>query len=93
MIVFKVAALLLWMAPALAQDGKYRLSGQGIEEAYLTPIFASSHAANLLQLRNGDPAMRLVLRHMGGEFRCRHRTGAAAERLIAMDEAPHGGPP
>jgi len=36
-------------------DGKYRAAGAaGIEEAYLSPIFASSHAANLLALRNGD---------------------------------------
>lgn len=37
------------------EDGKYRASKlAGVEEAYLTPQFASSHAANLLTLRNGD---------------------------------------
>lgn len=55
MTYFSIAALLLALAPAFAQeDGRYRSSTTGIEEAYITPIFASSHAANLLQLRNGD---------------------------------------
>ncbi len=41
--------------PGFSADGKYRAPGaQGIEEAYLMPIFASSHAANLLELKNGD---------------------------------------
>jgi predicted neuraminidase len=36
-------------------DGRLRPSTlPGIEEAYLTPVFPSSHAANLLTLRNGD---------------------------------------
>src|SRR5271170_2732245 len=36
-------------------DGRIRPSAlTGVEEAYLTPIFASSHAANLLKLKNGD---------------------------------------
>lgn len=36
-------------------DGRFRPAAlPGIEEAYLTPIFASSHAANLRKLRNGD---------------------------------------
>lgn len=36
------------------EDGKYRASHlAGVEEAYLAPLFASSHAANLLALKNG----------------------------------------
>lgn len=36
-------------------DGEFRPSQvDGVSEAYLTPIDASSHAANLLLLRNGD---------------------------------------
>ena len=36
-------------------DGHFRVSHiAGTEEAYLTPIHQSSHAANLLQLKNGD---------------------------------------
>lgn len=36
-------------------DGRMRGAGSsGMREAYLTPIFASSHAASLLALRNGD---------------------------------------
>lgn len=36
-------------------DGKTRVGAiSGTTEAYLSPIFPSSHAANLLQLRNGD---------------------------------------
>jgi predicted neuraminidase len=38
-----------------ATDGRFRPSAlPGVEEAYLPPMFASSHAANLLLLRNGD---------------------------------------
>jgi predicted neuraminidase len=41
--------------PGFPADGKYRPSSlPGVEEAYLTPVFASSHAANLLELKNGD---------------------------------------
>ena len=47
--------LALPLITADLQDGKYRPSSlAGVEEAYLTPIFASSHAANLLELKNGD---------------------------------------
>src|SRR5690348_4513524 len=59
-VTFAAAALLLGILPAfpasnsLPDDGKYRHSALGIEEAYLTPIFPSSHAVNLLELRNGD---------------------------------------
>src|SRR6202795_4521419 len=36
-------------------DGRFRPSDlPGIEETYLTPVFASSHAANLLMLKSGD---------------------------------------
>src|SRR5947199_3694683 len=36
-------------------DGRLRASAvPGLKEAYLIPIFPSAHAANLLQLRNGD---------------------------------------
>ncbi len=36
-------------------DGRFRASAvAGLEEAYLPPIFASSHAANLLRLKSGD---------------------------------------
>jgi predicted neuraminidase len=36
-------------------DGQFRPSAlPGIEETYLTPVFASSHAANLLMLKSGD---------------------------------------
>ncbi len=36
-------------------DGRFRPSAlPGIEETYLTPVFASSHAANLLMLKSGD---------------------------------------
>jgi predicted neuraminidase len=36
-------------------DGRFRLSAtNGVEEAYLPTLFPSSHAANLLELRNGD---------------------------------------
>jgi predicted neuraminidase len=36
-------------------DGRFRsLALPGLEEAYLTPVFASSHAANLLMLKSGD---------------------------------------
>jgi predicted neuraminidase len=49
---------MLMAMPLLAaevEDGKYRPSSlKGVEEAYLTPIFTSSHAANLLRLKNGD---------------------------------------
>src|SRR3954447_13996308 len=39
-------------APA---DGRLRASvASGIREAYLVPIFPSAHAANLLELKNGD---------------------------------------
>ncbi len=42
-------------SPEFSQDGKYRPSAlPGVEEAYLAPLFASSHAANLLALKNGD---------------------------------------
>jgi predicted neuraminidase len=41
--------------PGPAEDGKYRPSAlAGVEEAYLPKTFPSSHAANLLQLKNGD---------------------------------------
>jgi len=43
--------------PSLSKlfDGKvHKGAEQGTSEAYLQPIFPSSHAANLLQLRNGD---------------------------------------
>ena len=41
--------------PGFPEDGKYRPSARlGVEEAYLAPLFASSHAANLLALRDGD---------------------------------------
>lgn len=46
---------LVFAIPVLAADGKYRPSSlAGAEEAYLAPIFPSSHAANLLALKNGD---------------------------------------
>lgn len=36
-------------------DGRLRPSAiPGLKEAYLTPIFPSAHAANLLELKNGD---------------------------------------
>src|SRR3954451_15799795 len=36
-------------------DGRLRPSAiQGLKEAYLVPIFPSAHAANLLELKNGD---------------------------------------
>ncbi len=36
-------------------DGRLRPSAvEGLKEAYLVPIFASAHAANLLELKNGD---------------------------------------
>ena len=48
-------AVPLLAADGLAEDGRYRASSlQGVEEAYLAPIFPSSHAANLLVRRNGD---------------------------------------
>src|SRR5437016_3503943 len=35
--------------------GRLRLSAiAGLNEAYLVPIFPSAHAANLLELKNGD---------------------------------------
>jgi predicted neuraminidase len=38
-----------------ADDGRWRAAPvDGLEEAYLTPLFASSHAANLLLLKSGD---------------------------------------
>lgn len=38
-----------------ADDGRFRPSPlHGVEEAYLAPIFPSSHAANLLRLKSGD---------------------------------------
>ena len=41
--------------PSFPEDGKYRPSSvPGVEEAYLAPVFASSHAANLLALKNGN---------------------------------------
>jgi len=55
-----VAALMVVMPLAaddsgLPADGKFRASATaGLEEAYLAPIFPSSHAANLLELKNGD---------------------------------------
>ncbi|HZS51823.1 MAG TPA: sialidase family protein [Bryobacterales bacterium] len=40
---------------ASPDDGRFRPSPlPGIEEAYLPPLFASSHAANLLLLKSGD---------------------------------------
>jgi predicted neuraminidase len=44
------------VASALPQfDGTFRASGtSGVEEAYLTRLFRSSHAANLLELQNRD---------------------------------------
>src|SRR5947209_5802237 len=36
-------------------DGRLRASAiPGLKEAYLVPIFTSAHAANLLELKNGD---------------------------------------
>jgi predicted neuraminidase len=35
-------------------DGRMRKEADGLRSAYLVPLFASSHAANLLSLRNGD---------------------------------------
>jgi predicted neuraminidase len=36
-------------------DGRFRISApKGVEEAYLPTLFPSSHAPNLLELRNGD---------------------------------------
>jgi predicted neuraminidase len=35
-------------------DGVFRSNSNGIEEAYLETLFPSSHAANLLQLKNGS---------------------------------------
>jgi predicted neuraminidase len=60
--VATVVSAALLALPMLAADGldfpeggKYRASRlAGVEEAYLAPIFASSHAANLLELKNGD---------------------------------------
>lgn len=41
--------------PGFPEDGKYRASAMpGVEEAYLQAVFPSSHAANLLTLKNGD---------------------------------------
>ena len=41
--------------PGVPADGMFRASSApGLEEAYLPPVFASSHAANLLELKNGD---------------------------------------
>ncbi len=40
---------------AAPNDGQFRPSPMpGLEEAYLAPLFASSHAANLLLLKSGD---------------------------------------
>jgi len=61
-----VAALLLllapsWGAPQAAPNAGFRADGKirideasGLREAYLPMLFPSSHAANLLALRNGD---------------------------------------
>ncbi len=42
-------------AIAAPTDGRLRPSPiEGMKQAYLTPIFPSAHAANLLELKNGD---------------------------------------
>jgi predicted neuraminidase len=64
-IVSLVTATTLALAPQAASaqstpsvsrtDGLFRPSdAPGLEETYLTPEFASSHAANLLRLKSGD---------------------------------------
>src|SRR5579871_5247457 len=63
-MMWRVAlATLLMAASAIAADealpfpadGKFRKSAlAGAEEAYLARVFPSSHASNLLELRNGD---------------------------------------
>lgn len=65
-VVFLTSCFLAYLAPPiLAQasstpdiherfDGVMRMTASGMEEAYLPVIEPSSHAANLLQLKNGD---------------------------------------
>ena len=52
--LFLLCAALVSAQPHTTFDGKMRASGKGYDEAYIAPIEKSSHAANLLQLRNGD---------------------------------------
>jgi hypothetical protein len=41
--------------PVMHFDGIFRASRvKGVEEAYLKKLFRSSHAANLVKLKNGD---------------------------------------
>jgi hypothetical protein len=41
--------------PVTHFDGTFRASRvKGVEEAYLEKLFRSSHAANLVRLKNGD---------------------------------------
>jgi hypothetical protein len=64
---FVLLSILVLLAPLPGQDpkasadratpfdGKFRESDQkGLEEAYIPPIYPSSHAANLLVLKNGN---------------------------------------
>ena len=62
MTICTLVALIILLTPAFGaqaadppHDGKFRPSQlPGVEEAYLRPIFPSSHAANLLVRKNGD---------------------------------------
>jgi len=48
-------------------DGRMRNEGHGLRAAYLSPIFESSHAANLLSLQNGDLLCFWFSGHWEGE--------------------------
>src|ERR1035441_5213986 len=54
-ILLAIPFLAIAGGPGFPGDGKYWPSRlPGVEEAYLPAIFASSDAANLLELKNGD---------------------------------------
>jgi predicted neuraminidase len=65
--------------PAMA-DGKLRQSAKGVEEAYLPVKFPSSHAANLLQLPNGD----LLCAYFSGTWE------GESDVAILVARLPHG---
>ena len=60
-------------------DGKMRHDPSGLTTAYLDPIFPSSHAANLLTLRNGD----LLCFWFSGTWEGQSGVGIVMSRLAA----------
>jgi len=53
--VFAAAVSLVAQFTPAPADGRFRASAlPGVEEAFLEPVFPSSHAANLLRLKSGD---------------------------------------